>query len=749
MAATASSTNVTIDVTKDLGSLSDLKNLFTGQGTAIFGIGSELSKYAGQPIHSAVKSTPVKLTVQGDPKWKTKSGISFSLTPAASCTIAVSDTSTKFSVVKSVDTTECINICAGPSAGVVYINIDLDCDIKGNVSGSGKIGGLGISGKASGSSSATLSYCHPVNANTETVAALKQAFAALFFPFEPDCALNMPVGSIGKVNFDGTLNCELDVTYGLGSYKLSAQNLGLTKQGVKVAWDKLTPPSVNINAGAKASVGYTHSDNFSVLVQKIDAATAHLYLLRSAKNETTESVGITVGISPTACSATVDAAKLTDTIKHTTGSGSPTLASDVASYAQDIQTNLVTKANKWLSSKKGDAGLMLSLSQQNGRTILFAFNVNLSAATATLVKESWEQLVSGDLRKALQIGGFTLLPGSGVAETLKHSCALQLHFFNFHLASETDYFRNSTTKLGPDGCIEFYFDVGQEAQFTVNNATTTASIHFVATATEDTQGADNYRKAEVDLYIELSEKNNPNEATRIASAIGALGVNATVQAAQQRMLAFVAANQSKTLSLINIFKPAAYQKLSCSPYTTDANHKVHPPALPQQQDQNNWDAFQAMVESLMADMAPIASPMKYATWMDWNVKSNDSITAQVDATHLPNRRQVGDYTGASQYLFGADWQPPNKFLLASTRFLQLCDNLQSLAAVVAKIETPEDWNNVVDMLTKWVKSGVDPDWSKPALGALLYLCSLGKYQVDADFQQPKDNSKLTCTVTLS
>lgn len=749
MAATVSPTNITIDVNKDLESLSDLKNLFTGQGTAIFAIGSELAQYAGQPIQAAIKSKPVKLTLQGDPKWKTKTGISFSLTPSASCTIAVSDTSTKFSVVKSVDTTDCVDICAGPTAGVVYINIDLDCDIKGDISGSGKVGGLGISGKASGSASATLSYCHPAKGSTETVAAVKEAFGALFFPFQPDCALNMPVGSIGKVNFDGTINCELDVTYGLGNYKLSAQSFGLTKQGVKVSWDKLTPPSIDIDAGAKASVGYTHSDNFSILVQKIDAATAHLYLLRSAKNETTESVGITVGISATSCSATVDAANLTDTIKHATGSKSPTLASDVASYSQDIQKDLVTKANKWLSGKKGDAGLTLSLSQQDGRTILFAFNVSLSAASQTLVKDSWEQLVDGDLRQALQIGGFTLLPGSGVADTLKHTCALQLHFFNFHLASEADYFRNSTTKLGPNGDMQFYFDVGQESQFSINNSTATASIHFVATATEDTKGAGNYQKAEVDLYIELSEKNNSDEATRIASAIGALGVNATVQAAQQRMLAFVAANKSKTLSLVNIFKRAAYQKLSCSPYTTDANHKVHPPALPQQQDQNNWDAFRAMTESLMTDMAPIVSSMNYATWMDWNVKSNDGITAQVDANHLPDRKHVGDYTGASQSLFGADWQRPNSFLLASTRFLQLCDNLQILAAIVAQTETPDDWNNLVDMLTKWVKSGVDPDWSKPALGALLYLCSLNKYQVDTDFQQPKDNSKLTCTLTLS
>lgn len=748
MAAASGPTNITIDVTKDLGSLSDLKDFFTGQGPAIFSAGSELSQYAGQPISAAMKSTPIKLTVQGDPNWKLSSGICFSLTRSASCTIAICDTSTKFSVAKAVDSSDSIDIYSGPTAGVVYVNIDLDFEITGNVSGSGTLGGIGISGKASGSKSATLSYCHPAKATTETEAAVKEAFAALFFPFKPDCALTMPVGGIGKVNFDGSLSCGLDLTYGLASYKLSAQTLGMTKEGVKVAWDKLSPPSINIDAGAEASVAYTHSDNFSVIVQKNDSATAHLYLLRSAKNETKESVSITVGISATKCTATVDSAKLTDTIKHI-GNTKPKLAGDIASCTGDIQSNLVDKANDWLSSKKGDAGLMVALSQQDGRTVLFAFSVDLSAAAATLVKQSWTELVSGDLRRALQIGGFTLLPGSGVADTLKHSCAIQLHFFNFHLASETDFFKNSTTKLGPDGTIQFYCNVGEESQFSVQSSSATAMIHFVATASEDTKGG-NFQKAEVDLYIELSETKNADEATRIASTLGALGTNATAKTAQQRMLAFVTNNRNKTLALITIFKPSAYQKLSCSPYTIDAQGKVHPPALPQQQDQNNWNAFQAMVESLMPDMSPVASAMNYSTWMDWNVKSNDGINATADANHLPDRRRVGEYMAASQHLFGAnDWMRPNSFLLASTRFMDLCDNLQSLAAAVAAVKTQADWDNLVDTLTNWVKSGVDPDYSKPALGSLLYLCSLGSYKVDTDFQQPDNNSKLTCTFTLS
>ena len=312
-----------------------------------------------------------------------------------------------------------------------------------------------LQGKASGSRTTTLSYCQAVSAEMETAAAIKAAFDGLIFPIQPDCALRMPVGSIGKVNFDGVLDCELDITYGLGNYKLSAQSLGSAQDCVKVAWDKLTPPSLDIDAGAKASLTYKHTDHFGVIVQKVDANTALLYLVRSANDETGQSVGISVGMSATSVSCTVDPVQLTNTIRQMTGGGSPRLASDVAALAGDLQTSLMGKANDWLSDHKGDAGLMLSLSQQSGRCVLFTFKVDLSSVTAqTLARQSWVALMSGDLRQALQIGGFTLQPGSGVSESLKRSSCIQLHFFNlFQLTQTSDFFKNSVTRLAPDGSI--------------------------------------------------------------------------------------------------------------------------------------------------------------------------------------------------------------------------------------------------------------------------------------------------------
>ncbi len=740
-------TTISLNVTKDLEPGSDLRTFFNGQEAAIFKVGSEVIEFAGQPIRSAI-STSTKLTLDGDHSWKLPQGISFSLKGSANCTLAISDTSTKFSIQKKIDSSDTTNLVEGPTNGLLYINIDLDFDISGNLSGSGTVGGIGIGGKLSSAETATFSYCHPVSAALETVAAIKDAFSSLFFPFKPDCALHMPVGSIGKVSFTGSFNTEFDVSYGFGNYKFSAQSLRLAGSAVQLGPEKLQPPDITIDTGAKGSISYKHSDNFTVLVSKSDASTAEVTLLRSADSEVGESVGINVGISSTAANITLNTQKLAQTISDQVNAVPPTLANTLASSASTVQDSLVSKANNFLSAHKGDVGLMLSLSQHPGRMVLFDFKVDLAAAAGTLAHGSWSAMVNGDLGAALRIGGFKLLEDSGVADSLRRSCIIQLHFFNFQLGAGHDFFKNSVTKIGPDGSIRFFFDAGEEAKFTVGHETTTETIHFVATATEENWGSDP-KDVEVDFRIDLSETKNPGDANRIDSTVGAIPADPAAQSAQHKMLDYVANNKDKTLTLIGIFKPSAYRKLSCSPYTKDDKGNLHPPALPQEQDRDNWSAFHAQVESLMHDVSDLVMPLTYTNWMDWNVYINYQIGDQPDDNHVPDRRGHGLDLEAARRLFGQDkgtrYYP---FLEASTRFLNLCDDLKSLAN--SRADTPEQWKELLGTLENWIKSDTDPDWSKAAFGALLSLCSQGGApQVAAEFQHAKDNSSFTCTLILS
>ncbi|HTS47179.1 MAG TPA: hypothetical protein VMH05_04510 [Bryobacteraceae bacterium] len=724
--------------------MSDLTTMLSSQQGAIFNIATELAQYAGQPVQKAVGAS-AKLSLTASASWKTKNtGITFSLQPTASCTIGISDTSSTFQVATQIDDpTSTSKVMSGPIASKVFINIELDFDIQGSVSGSGTLSGVGIAGKASGSETATVSFCQPVDATLETGQALKQAFSDLVLPLDPTSTTRMTDGSLGRVNFDGALDCEVDVTYGLGSYKLSAPDVGLVQQSLSKAWEKLTPPSLDINVGAKASVAYKHADHFGLLISKTDDKSATVYLVRSGSNETNESVGITVGVTATNVSLSLDPTQITKTAEQITGNSSiaSAIGNAVAQPANKLQTSLTAKLNNWISDVNGDAGLTFALSQQSGRTALFTFAVNLT--TANLAQQSWNALLGGSVAQALQIGGFTLLAGSGVSSQLKRSSAIQFHFFNLFKWDQTnDYFSNAYTELAADGSIRVFQDTGQEQNIDTKNTLQALRIHFVATATEDTEA--NVGNAEVDLNLELSETDDLDAANVLKNVIAMIPAGKLLESAEDAIGDFLKTNPRGTLNIINVLKPSAYEKISCSPYAGKT-----PPPLPQTRDGSNWTGFQSATEALMPSLSFVAA-LTFKDWMDFNSIANTNSTGAV-----PNRRHPGNPQAVPPSFF-SDRNLQNVqgqaiyFFLVSAGFLNLCEDLKILRSTTAQASVPGEWNEALQIITSAVKNDLHIDYGKPTIGALLYLCATGGAQVTAaDTAIAKDSSSLTCTLTLA
>lgn len=732
---------ISINVVSDLKDTSHLKKLLSQNFKPAFAIGAEVAQYANQPVGAAVKSTPAQVTIQGPGEWKTSTGLCFSLNPTAKCTLAISATSGCFSVATDIESTKTKDISAGPIPGKVYINIELDFELSGNISGSGTAGGVGISGKASGSSTTTFSYCYPVAATTETVAAVKEAFSSLIFPFEPDCALLMPDGSLARMNFDGQLAFELDATYGLGSFKFSAPGVNAAQQSKQIGLDKFTLPQADIEAGATASFSYTHCDHFGVIVNKVSGTEATLYLVRSAKNESQESSAVKVGISQVGClAATMDKVKLAQAVdKATKGTGA---GAKVASVADKLQSSLVGKASQWLAGKSTDASLTAALSQQVNRTILYTFKVDLTKAD--LVRQSWIALAKGDVKQAVQIGGMTLLPGSGVGDELKRTVSISLHFFNLFSVSDTaSYFRDSYVEIGPDGSIRFLYDIGTEDEVDIQKAIHKCRFHFVATARA---GADNtVQDAAVDLHIEVSETNDPREAAKIVGVLNSLG--AAGQDAEKQMTVYASAHQKGTLSLANILQAPAYQRLKCSEYVG-----AKPPANPQQQDRQNFAAFhKACLASLQW---PFLAGLSYSDWAKFNEYCNnpsDVVDSNPNAT--PDRRNQGDPSAVPDSFFAnrqADKLNITYYYQNCGDFMNLCDSLHRLAGLVGQLDTDQtkkEWDALLQMLNRLVKNSLGADFSKPSASALLQLCQAAK--LTTKFESTADNSCFTCTVTLS
>jgi hypothetical protein len=243
--------------------------MIVGQLDAQFPMLGTLSNYADQPIS---KAADAKASASFNPtkacSWKTGNGIVFSFTPSAKCTIAVSASSETFDVATNIESTSSTEkVSATAPGGSVYINIDLDFTIQGNVSVTAPLGTIGISGKASGSQAASLSFSLPVAGTLSTPDAIKQAFEAFVFPLDPACPGRLRTGTLLKVAFDANLSCDLDVTYGLGNYKVAAPDLTSVQASMKNLVGFI-PPSTSVDAGVKGSFSHTHSGDFSLIINR-------------------------------------------------------------------------------------------------------------------------------------------------------------------------------------------------------------------------------------------------------------------------------------------------------------------------------------------------------------------------------------------------------------------------------------------------------------------------------------------------
>jgi hypothetical protein len=733
----APSSGISIDISKDLESLSDLKTLISANSSAILQLESTFAQYAGGPISAAVGNFTVNLALTDSPNWTTASGIAFSLSADAKCNISIANKGEAFSVALIVDSSATTDVQLTPADGMTYVNIDLDFDIKGNVSGSGNVSGVGIAGKASGSATTTLSFCQPVPSGTETVAALQMAFSQLVFPTAPDSVTRMAAGSSCRMNFDGTLNCELDVSYGLGSYKLAAPSAALVQQSVEKAWQKLTLPTATVKAGVTGSVKYTHSNQFGLVVEKKDANTALLYLVRSASDEWDEAANITVGITTTGLSVALDPTQVSSAVQSVTGSAplAGLVASAVSTPVNNLETSATAKLNKWIADVNGNVGLNIGLSQQKNRTALFNFTVDLTQAD--LAKQSWTALLNGDVAEAMSIGGFALMAGSGLAEQLKRSSTITFQFFNlFSWTGEQDFFDNSTVQLGADGTIRIQSDIGIESSTATKQALDKMSFHFTATATDDTNG--DVSKAEIDLNIEISEKGDPQGAAVLAKVLGTIDA-ASLQSTIDAMGSYAQQNAAGTLALTAVLKPSGYSRLAFSPYVGNK------PPVDQANDQANWNAIHDATVKLMG--LSFVEPCNYADWGAYNSMCNTGSTGAV-----PDRRNTGNWGAVPDSFFGnfqSQAQFIGYFFRASAGGMNLFDDLVTLAHDTAAATTIDQWDQILTRLVSIVKGDANIDYAKPIAAAVLSLAASAGGNVSVSTVEAKDASSLTAMLTIA
>jgi hypothetical protein len=706
----------------DLASASQLKSLLQGQAMPMFKFAAETAPYWNGPVEKMPQGTKLSFKLSQDGCWKTSTGISFGLTGSAGCALEILTSGCAINYLDNLDATSRAGLPAGDYSGSVYVKLSLSFNITGNVSGAGSVGALGISGNAKGSVGENFVFAHKIKCGTLLKDAITEACNRFVFPFQPSCAVEMAPGDVAQVTFSGCMSYSLSLSYGIDTYKFGAPSVQTVLDSCAKGMASLTLPSGTVDIGATANLGLTHSDDFSAIVEKLDANDAFLYLMRARKTDVSGGAGVGAQVTiTTEPSLSVDQQKLQAGVDHfTRGLG----GKQAAALCGDLQGKLNNKLGSWMNKAvQGGAGLKLAWDAEKDTTVISKYKVALG--NPTVLDHSWDYFCAGNIQSAVGAGGLILEPGSGVCTNLNRSLTVCVTFFNFfHAQDVSSYFQKTKAYVTDDGNIRFLFDVGEESDSTVNETLQKARIHFVAEA-ESKEAAD------VKLEIELSETNNRDEARHMIAIPGYLSASSESKALANDMQQFAAAHSKGTLNLNSVLESSAYGKLKCSPYNGSK-----PPA-DQSADAKNWQVFHDAAVSLLN--LDYAAGVTYTLWQQWNEASTGAKAA--------DRRSCGDASAGTAFWEG---RPPdvqlrlNYFCLASSDFMNLCDDLQQLAQLLSTVKIPDDWNRLLNDLKGIVLRDVNTDFAKPAVASMLKLCS--PKQVSYDKQEC--GAALTCTISL-
>jgi hypothetical protein len=730
---------LSIDVLHDLDSASSLLSQLTSDRDAVFNLGGDVVKFAtGSVKDAAVAKAATAIAINAPASWTLPNGIVFSLSGRAKCAMCISTVSETFAVATTLDATTPSKILAGPKAGMAYINIDLDFDIKASAKASGSVGGVGIAGAVSGGRCATLSFCQPVDDSLNAMDAIKLAFSQIVFPLDPTRITEMQTGSLCRVLFDGTFSAELDVTYGIGSHTFAAPGVASALASAQKAVS-ITPPSPGMDAGVTGSVCYSHTDHFGLVVDKSTDSVATVYLIRALENDIGVTAGIDVGITASDASISIrqdDVQKIVKEVTH-----SDKLAAEAGSAAGSAGNSLASSLNaklaSWAEDPSSQVGLSASLCRQQNHTTLFVFDADLS--NPALTSAGWPALISGDIFKALNQGGLTLQPGSGVSESLKRSCTISFHFFNlFNFSDVNDFFSNANVELGPDGTIRIHAAVGDETKAGTKTSFDSFRVYFVVGAIRDAAG--NVSHTDVDLRLELCEASRQRSGASFSDTLAIAPALPATAAMQKAIASYLGGHPGGKLTLTYQIKSPVYEKLTFTPFNGG-----NPGPLPQSADQNNWNAFRSATTELIPDLS-ILSAYTYDNWVAFNRAAIDEIGSTID----PNRRQTGVIAQGLKALPDDNNRiSAGYFMQASQGFMNLVEDLTNLASAAEAVTDLTRYNELLAFVAQVITSDVFIPYGVPTAGALLKLCGASTTQVAGDVQRSTDNSSMNCTLTLS
>jgi hypothetical protein len=703
----------------------------------VFSLDNTLSSFLDGPmsgVPSSAATTQVSYT-SPNASWAPAGGpITFGLTGSAGGKFEILLSGDLVPYTDGLDNPRQTSVPVPPHTAYtrLTLNFSITAQASGNSSFSG--GAYGVKGSASSTDTYAITFCKAFDPSTPIKTAIGLTFQSFVLPLNADTMTLLDSGDYLLHEFDGNLNLSFGAFAGIDRVLYSGQSSAdvLTVNNSPLA-TLCAQTQPEIKADVELDFTFQYAAKFESLVSKSGTA-VKLHLFRSSKADATTSLiaGLTFN-GNTSATIQSNTQTVADSLAKSAGIGSQAV-SQVANAAVSEINKGVTDVNNtlanWLNRANGlKANLQIAIEAITTRTLLAAYDFDLSDATAPGLKNAWTLAVNGDLAGALKYQDpgtgksfVTLEIGSGLEGEYQRKTSFSCNFFNLWKFSSWSQWQSQVSMVyAGNNVFHMNANIGRNTETDYVGAMKSINFYFAASADESLDGS--ISKAVVDLHIDLTAQGVPDAARQIAGILSGIDGCAACVTMARNVNAFIDACPRGTVQLNIAIPSSAYRFIAADPVTsspTPAN-TVH--------DQKNWDTFAQTADDLNAwplrqlsavsiNILPFLK--SYAGWEDFN-------KAFIGAS-VPNRNSFGNPNSWPQDLLQIT--DPNirqtiaYSIMAGQYFMNLCDSLQQLAGIVDASGTTTTWNQLVNMITTAAKDYVS-DFARPIALALIWLCGSG------------------------
>jgi hypothetical protein len=639
-----------------------------------------------------------------------------------------------------------------------YTRLTLNFSMTAQASGSGSFSGgaHGVKGSVASTDTFAITFCKAFDPFTPVKTAIGLTFQSFVLPLNADTIKLLDSGDYLLHEFDGNLNLSFGAFAGIDKVLYSGQSsadiLSVNNSPLATLSAQTKP---EIKADVELEFTFQYATKFECLLSK-RGTTGKLHLFRSSKADSTTSLmaGLTFN-GNTSAKVRSNAQTVADSLAKSAGAGSQAVSQIANAGLSEINKGLTDVNNtlfNWLNRANGlKANLELAIEAITTRTLLAAYDFDLSDATAPGLKNAWTLTVNGDLAGALKYQDpgtgksfVTLEVGSGLESEYQRKTSFSCNFFNLWRFSSWSQWQSQVSMVyAGNNVFHMNANIGRITETDYIGALKSINFYFAASAEEALDGS--ISKPAVDLHIDLIAQGVPKAARQIAGMLSGIGGCQACITMARNMNSFIDASASGTVQLNITIPSSAYGHIAADPVTNS------PTPANTVRDKKNWDTFVQTADDLNAwplrqlsavsvNMLPFLK--SYAGWEDFNKAFNGSAVPDRNAYGNPqvwpqDLLQISD-SGMRQLIAYS--------IMGGQYFMNLCDSVQQLAGIVNVSGTTTTWNQLVDMITTAAKEYVS-DFARPVALALIWLCGSGVTSIagpsDSDASSRKFQVKLS------